>query len=221
MFITITTEGHHNHLLFPLCFGLFPPYLVPQSVFYESSIYTIQYTIKIFTFLWFWDGTTFQAHWSGVSKSQFIPWNEDVKGMMKNIYTFLVLYDKPILNSWQSLPKSSPIQTSRSRRVYTVNVISLTSLASLTLSDLALEINFCGMKVTLLWFSMFYWFLTLIGRGFSMLLECGGCSSIIFFDFLIVHNEIGKVMKFRTPRPLFSWREGHLKKARADSVPLP
>ena len=42
-----------------------------------------------------------------------------------------------------------------------------------------------------------------------------------FFDFLEVHNELGKVTKFWTSRPLFSWRNSHLKKGRADSAPLP
>ena len=41
----------------------------------------------------------------------------------------------------------------------------------------------------------------------------------IFFDFLKVHNELGKVTKFWTSRPLFSWRNSHLKKVRADSAP--
>ena len=41
----------------------------------------------------------------------------------------------------------------------------------------------------------------------------------IVFDFLKVHNELGKVTKFWTSRPLFSWRNSHLKKVRADSAP--
>ena len=40
-----------------------------------------------------------------------------------------------------------------------------------------------------------------------------------FFDFLKVHNELGKVTKFWTSRPLFSWRNSHLKKVWADSPP--
>ena len=40
-----------------------------------------------------------------------------------------------------------------------------------------------------------------------------------FFDFLKVHNELGKVTKFWTSRPLFSWRNSHLKKGWADSAP--
>ena len=32
------------------------------------------------------------------------------------------------------------------------------------------------------------------------------------FDFLKIHNELGKVTKFGTSRPLFSWRNSHLKK---------
>ena len=42
---------------------------------------------------------------------------------------------------------------------------------------------------------------------------------IIIFDFLKVHNELGKVKKFWTSRPLFSWRNSHLKKVQADSAP--
>ena len=75
--------------------------------------------------------------------------------------------------------------------------------------------------------------LTLIGRGFWMLLESGGGlnqptpsrspqntvkNQKNFFDFLKVHNELGKVTKFWTSRPLFSWRNSHLKKVRADSA---
>ena len=41
-----------------------------------------------------------------------------------------------------------------------------------------------------------------------------------FFDFLKVHNELGKVTNFGTSRPLFSWRNGQLKKVWADSAPL-
>jgi len=41
----------------------------------------------------------------------------------------------------------------------------------------------------------------------------------VFFDFLKVHNELGKFTKFWTSRPLFSWRNSHLKKVRADSAP--
>ena len=40
-----------------------------------------------------------------------------------------------------------------------------------------------------------------------------------FFDFLKVHNELGKVTKFWPSRPLFSWRNSHLKKVLADSGP--
>ena len=39
------------------------------------------------------------------------------------------------------------------------------------------------------------------------------------FAFLKVHNELGKVTKFGTSRPLFSWRNERLKKVRADSAP--
>ena len=42
-----------------------------------------------------------------------------------------------------------------------------------------------------------------------------------FFAFLKVHNELGKVTKFGTSKPLFSWRNCHLKKVRADSAPSP
>ena len=58
-----------------------------------------------------------------------------------------------------------------------------------------------------------------------MLLECGGLNQPApsrptqntvkktnFFAFLKVHNELGKVTKFDTFRPLFSWRNSHLKK---------
>ena len=38
------------------------------------------------------------------------------------------------------------------------------------------------------------------------------------FYFLKVHNELGKVTKFWNSRPLFSWRNSHLKKVRADSA---
>ena len=78
-------------------------------------------------------------------------------------------------------------------------------------------------------------FLTLIERGSWMLLESGVGGWISphlldhlktlwktkknFFDFLKVHNELGKVTKFWTSRPLFSWRNSHLKKGRADSAP--
>ena len=40
-----------------------------------------------------------------------------------------------------------------------------------------------------------------------------------FFDFLKVYNELGKVTKFWTSRPLFSWRNSHLKKVWANSAP--
>ena len=78
--------------------------------------------------------------------------------------------------------------------------------------------------------------LTLIGQGFWMLLECGGGwisphlldhpktlwkTKKILFDFLKVHNELGKVTKFWTSKPLFSRRNGRLKKVRADSAPPP
>ena len=46
-------------------------------------------------------------------------------------------------------------------------------------------------------------------------------TKIFFWDFLKVHNELGKVTKFGTSRPLFSWRNGRLKKVRADSAPPP
>ena len=62
--------------------------------------------------------------------------------------------------------------------------------------------------------------LTLIGRGFWMLLEWGGGApsrspqnTVKNHDFLKVHN--------KTSRPLFSWRNGRLKKVRADSAPPP
>ena len=42
---------------------------------------------------------------------------------------------------------------------------------------------------------------------------------IIIFDFLKVHNELGKVKKFWTSRPLFSWRNGLLKKVWAHCAP--
>ena len=45
------------------------------------------------------------------------------------------------------------------------------------------------------------------------------CEKPNFFDFLKVYNELGKVTKFWTSRPLFSWRNSHLKKVRADSAP--
>ena len=78
--------------------------------------------------------------------------------------------------------------------------------------------------------------LTLIERGSWILLESGGGwisphlldhlktlwkTKKFFFDFLKVHNELGKVTKFWTSRPLFSWRNSHLKKVRADSAPRP
>ena len=40
-----------------------------------------------------------------------------------------------------------------------------------------------------------------------------------FFDFLKVYNELGKVKKFWTSRPLFSWRNSRLKKVRAHCAP--
>jgi len=74
-----------------------------------------------------------------------------------------------------------------------------------------------------------------MGRGSWKLLESGGGlnqpapfrstqntvknQKKFFFDFLKVHNESGKVMKFWTSRPLLSWRNSHLKKGRADSSP--
>ena len=77
--------------------------------------------------------------------------------------------------------------------------------------------------------------LTLIGRGFWMLLESGGGglnqpapsrspqntvkNQKFFFDFPNVHNEIGKVTKFGPSRTLFSWRNGCLKIVWADSAP--
>ena len=79
--------------------------------------------------------------------------------------------------------------------------------------------------------------LTLIGQASWMLLESGGGGWISphlldhpktlwktkknLFDFLKVHNELGKVTKYWTSRPLFSWRNGRLKKVRADSAPPP
>ena len=70
--------------------------------------------------------------------------------------------------------------------------------------------------------------LTLIEWGYWMLLESegGGLNQPTpsrspqntvknqkkIFDFLKVHNELGKVTKFWTSRPLFSWRNSHLKK---------
>ena len=42
-----------------------------------------------------------------------------------------------------------------------------------------------------------------------------------FFDFLKVHNELGKVTKFETSKHLFSWRNSHLEKVRAQSAPPP
>ena len=42
-----------------------------------------------------------------------------------------------------------------------------------------------------------------------------------FFDFLKVHNELGKVTKFSNSRHLFSWRNSHLEKVQAQSNPLP
>ena len=65
--------------------------------------------------------------------------------------------------------------------------------------------------------------LTLIGRGFWILLESGGGAPSrspqntvknqnIFFAFLKVHNELGKVTNFGTSKPLFSWKNSHLKK---------
>ena len=59
-----------------------------------------------------------------------------------------------------------------------------------------------------------------------MLLESGGPApsrspqnTVKKIDFLKVHNELGKVTKFWASRPLFSWRNSHLKKVRADSAP--
>lgn len=43
--------------------------------------------------------------------------------------------------------------------------------------------------------------------------------SIIDFFFEPFPNELGKVTTFWTSRPLFSWRNSHLKKVRADSAP--
>ena len=43
-------------------------------------------------------------------------------------------------------------------------------------------------------------------------------NQIFFFDFLKVHNELEKVTKFWTSRPLFSWRNIHLKKVQADAA---
>ena len=42
------------------------------------------------------------------------------------------------------------------------------------------------------------------------------CEKPNFIDFLKVYNELGKVTKFGTSRPLFSWRNGWLIKGRAD-----
>ena len=78
--------------------------------------------------------------------------------------------------------------------------------------------------------------LTLIERGSWMLLESvGGLNQpapsrspqntvknqIFFFDFWKVNNELGKVTKFWTSRPLFSWRNSHLKKVLAHITPSP
>ena len=43
-------------------------------------------------------------------------------------------------------------------------------------------------------------------------------SNNFFGDFLKVYNELGKVKKFRTSRPLFSWRNSCLKKVRAPAL---
>ena len=43
----------------------------------------------------------------------------------------------------------------------------------------------------------------------------------IFFAFLKVHNEWGKVTKFGTFKPLFSWRNWRLKKSRLIQPPRP
>ena len=42
-----------------------------------------------------------------------------------------------------------------------------------------------------------------------------------FFAFLKVHNELGKVTKSGTSKPLFSWRNCHQKKVWADSARPP
>ena len=76
----------------------------------------------------------------------------------------------------------------------------------------------------------------LIERGSWMLLKSGGGmnqptpstspqntvkNQNFYVDFLKVHNELGKVTTFWTSRPLFSWRNSHLKKVQADSAPPP
>ena len=65
-----------------------------------------------------------------------------------------------------------------------------------------------------------------------MQLKCGGGANVPtpssspqnivknhFFDFLKVYNELGKVNKFRTSSPLFSWRNSRLKKVWAHCAP--
>ena len=52
-----------------------------------------------------------------------------------------------------------------------------------------------------------------------MLLEWGEAEhSRSPFLFLKVHNKLGKVTKFGTSRHIFTWRNGRLKKVRADSA---
>ena len=66
--------------------------------------------------------------------------------------------------------------------------------------------------------------LTLIGRGFWMLLECRSPQNTVknpnfFLAFLKIHNELGKVTKFGTSRPLFHGEIAIGKKVQADSAP--
>ena len=44
-------------------------------------------------------------------------------------------------------------------------------------------------------------------------------NTVNYFDFLKVHNKLGKVKKFWTNRPLFSWRNSRLELVRAQSTP--
>ena len=59
------------------------------------------------------------------------------------------------------------------------------------------------------------------GRWWLCLLDNSKSLWKIFFDILEAHNELGKFTKFGTSRPIFSWRNGWLKKVRADSAPPP
>ena len=49
--------------------------------------------------------------------------------------------------------------------------------------------------------------------------HCEKPIKIVFFHFLKVPNELGKVTKFGSSKPLFSWRNIYLKKVQADLVP--